>query len=66
VVVVASVVVGVANFAVYYATIDYMVAAYGPYAASATGGNGFMRDFLAGLCALYTGLMYKRIGIQNS
>lgn len=30
-------------------TIDYMVAAYGPYSASATGGNGFARDFLAGI-----------------
>lgn len=34
------------------ATIDYMVAAYGPYAASATGGNGFARDFLAAIAAL--------------
>jgi hypothetical protein len=30
-------------------TIDYMVAAYGPYSASATGGNGFARDSLAGV-----------------
>lgn len=45
--------VGVANYAIYMATIDYMVAAYGPYAASATGGNGFARDFLAGIAALY-------------
>jgi hypothetical protein len=43
-----------------------MVAAYGPYAASATGGNGFARDFLAGMCALYVGLMYKNMGIRNS
>lgn len=28
--------------------------AYGPYAASATGGNGFARDFLAGIAALYS------------
>ncbi|KAI5861000.1 major facilitator superfamily domain-containing protein [Durotheca rogersii] len=43
------VLIGVANYTVYMATIDYMVAAYGPYSASATGGNGFARDFLAGL-----------------
>lgn len=35
------------------ATIDYMVAAYGPYAASATGGNALARDFLAGVAAMY-------------
>jgi hypothetical protein len=47
--VIATGIIGIANFAVYMATIDYMVAAYGPYAASATGGNGFARDFLAGV-----------------
>lgn len=31
------------------ATIDYMICAYGPYSASATGGNGWARDFLAGV-----------------
>ncbi|KAI1372467.1 major facilitator superfamily domain-containing protein [Hypoxylon crocopeplum] len=41
--------IGVANYTIYMATIDYMVAAYGPYSASATGGNGFARDFMAGL-----------------
>ncbi|KAF2828111.1 MFS general substrate transporter [Ophiobolus disseminans] len=46
--------------------LDYMVAAYGSYAASATGGNGFMRDFLAGMCALFTGPMYKKLSIRNS
>ncbi|KAK7549519.1 MFS multidrug transporter [Phyllosticta citricarpa] len=48
-----SALVGIANYAIYMATIDYMVAAYGPYSASATGGNGFARDFLAGIAALY-------------
>jgi MFS family permease len=62
-----AVLIGCANMAIYYATIDYMVAAYGgKYAASATGGNGFARDFLAGLCAFYTGPMYKKMGIQNA
>jgi MFS family permease len=65
-VVIASVLIGIANYAIYYATVDYMVAAYGPYSSSATGGNGFMRDFLAGMCALYTGPMYKKLGIRNS
>jgi hypothetical protein len=36
------------------ATIDYMIASYGPYSASATGGNGFARDFLAGIAAMYS------------
>lgn len=51
-------VVGLSNFAVYMATIDYMVASYGKYAASATGGNGFCRDLLAGTAALFAGPMY--------
>ncbi|KAI6899446.1 hypothetical protein D0867_12206 [Hortaea werneckii] len=53
--------IGVANFAIYMATIDYMVAAYGPYSASATGGNGFCRDFLAGISALYVRPFYTNI-----
>ncbi|PSN68893.1 MFS general substrate transporter [Corynespora cassiicola Philippines] len=61
-----SILIGMANYAIYYATVDYMVAAYGEYSASATGGNGFARDFLAGMCALYTGPMYKRLGTSNS
>ncbi|KAI6086527.1 major facilitator superfamily domain-containing protein [Hypoxylon rubiginosum] len=40
--------IGVANYCIYLTTIDYMVAAYGPFSASATGGNGFARDILAG------------------
>ncbi|KAF2242474.1 MFS general substrate transporter [Trematosphaeria pertusa] len=61
-----SVLIGMANYSIYYATVDYMVAAYGEYSASATGGNGFARDFLAGMCALYTGKMYHSLGIRNS
>jgi hypothetical protein len=41
------------QYAVYQSSIDYMTAAYGPYAASATGGNDLARDFLAGIAALY-------------
>ena len=44
-----SAIVGIANYAIYMATIDYMVCVYGPYSASATGGNGWSRDFLAGV-----------------
>jgi hypothetical protein len=49
-----SVLVAAANYAIYIATIDYMVAAYGPYSASATGGNALARDFLAGIAAMYS------------
>lgn len=42
------------KYAIYMATVDYMIASYGPYAASATGGNGFARDFLAGIAAMYS------------
>jgi hypothetical protein len=45
-------IVGIANYAIYMATIDYMICAYGPYSASATGGNGWARDFLAGILTL--------------
>lgn len=45
--------VAIANYAIYMSTIDYMVAAYGVYSASASGGNGFARDFLAGVSAMY-------------
>lgn len=65
-IIVFSLLIGIANYAIYYATVDYMVAAYGEYSASATGGNGFARDFLAGMCALYTGKMYHKLGIRNS
>jgi MFS family permease len=47
-----SAVVGIANYAIYMATIDYMICAYGPYSASATGGNGWSRDFLAGVLTI--------------
>lgn len=58
---VCTIAIGIANLAIYQATVDYGVAAYGPFAASATGGNGFCRDFLAGLAALYTRPMFRKI-----
>ena len=54
--------IAVANYGIYMATIDYMVASYGVYSASATGGNGFARDLLAGLSAMYATPMYSNIG----
>ncbi|RDW62362.1 hypothetical protein BP6252_11795 [Coleophoma cylindrospora] len=44
--------IGIANYSIYMATIDYMICAYGPYSASATGGNGWSRDFLAGVLTI--------------
>ncbi|KAJ5723909.1 Major facilitator superfamily domain general substrate transporter [Penicillium malachiteum] len=57
-----SCLIAMANYAIYMATIDYMVAAYGPYSASATGGNGFSRDFLAGVATMYATPMYENMG----
>ncbi|KAL1991085.1 hypothetical protein VTN49DRAFT_5589 [Thermomyces lanuginosus] len=57
-----SCLIAIANYAIYMATIDYMIAAYGPYSASATGGNALARDFLAGIAAMYSLPMYKYIG----
>lgn len=53
--------IGMANYAIYMATIDYMIASYGPYSASATGGNGFARDVLAGVAAMYATPFYENI-----
>ena len=58
--------IAMANYAIYMATIDYMVAAYGPYSASATGGNGFARDFLAGIATMYSTPMYEHMGNEHS
>ncbi|KAJ5178702.1 hypothetical protein N7492_001912 [Penicillium capsulatum] len=60
-----SCLIAIANYAIYMATIDYMIAAYGPYSASATGGNGFARDFLAGVAAMYSVPMYSNMGKSN-
>lgn len=54
--------IAIANYSIYMSTIDYMIAAYGPYSASATGGNGFARDFLAGISILYAIPLYTNIG----
>ncbi|KAI0441673.1 major facilitator superfamily domain-containing protein [Xylaria telfairii] len=56
---IGCVLIGVANYTIYMATIDYMVASYGPYSASATGGNGFARDFLAGILTWFAGPYYN-------
>jgi len=59
---IAAVLIGIANYAIYMSTVDYMIAAYGPYSSSATGGNGFARDLLAGIAAFYSTPMFKNIG----
>lgn len=41
-----------------------MVAAYGFYAASATGGNGFARDFLAGILTPAGRVWIEKMGPQ--
>jgi hypothetical protein len=41
-----------ANYSIYMATIDYMICAYGPYSASASGGSEWSRDFLAGVLTI--------------
>lgn len=47
------------------ATIDYMICAYGPYSASATGGNGWSRDFLAGVLTLPAIPFFQNIGASS-
>ncbi|KAK8026349.1 hypothetical protein PG991_003405 [Apiospora marii] len=60
-----SAVIGIANYAIYMATIDYMICAYGPYSASATGGNGWARDFLAGVLTVPATPFYSNIGAEK-
>ena len=55
-------IVGIANYSIYMATIDYMICAYGPYSASATGGNGWSRDFLAGVLTIPATPFFTNIG----
>nr|POE51742.1 efflux pump atb [Quercus suber] len=59
-------IVGIANYAIYMATIDYMICAYGPYSASATGGNGWSRDFLAGVLTIPATPFFQNIGRPNN
>ncbi|KAF2028474.1 MFS general substrate transporter [Setomelanomma holmii] len=56
-----STIIAMANYAIYQSSIDYKTAAYGLYAASATGGNDLARDFLAGVAAMYSTPLYKNI-----
>ncbi|KAI2464687.1 MFS general substrate transporter [Annulohypoxylon bovei var. microspora] len=58
-------IIGIANYAIYMATIDYMICAYGPYSASATGGNGWARDFLAGILTIPATPFYTNIGAEK-
>ncbi|KAI1860131.1 hypothetical protein JX265_010055 [Neoarthrinium moseri] len=60
-----SAIIGIANYAIYMATIDYMICAYGPYSASATGGNGWSRDFLAGVLTVPATPFYSNIGAEK-
>ena len=55
-------VIAIANYSIYMATIDYMICAYGPYSASATGGNGWARDFLAGVLTVPATPFFTNIG----
>lgn len=55
-------IIGIANYSIYMATIDYMICAYGPYSASATGGNGWARDFLAGVLTIPATPFFQNIG----
>ncbi|KAJ5054558.1 uncharacterized protein L3040_000828 [Drepanopeziza brunnea f. sp. 'multigermtubi'] len=59
-------IVGVANYSIYMATIDYMICAYGPYSASATGGNGWARDFLAGVLTIPATPFFTNLGSTTS
>ena len=46
-------------------TIDYMICAYGPYSASAAGGNGWSRDFLAGILTVPATPFYESMSLKK-
>lgn len=54
--------VGIANYTIYFSSVDYMVASYGVYSASACGGNAWARDFFAGISAMYASPLYHNLG----
>ena len=62
---IGSAIIGIANYSIYMATIDYMICAYGPYSASATGGNGWARDFLAGILTVPAAPFFQNIGRKD-
>ncbi|KAF8321305.1 polyamine transporter 4 [Clavulina sp. PMI_390] len=55
---------GIANYAIYMSSIDYMVASYGPFSSSASAGNAFARDGLAGAASLYATPMYHKLKLH--
>lgn len=59
-----SAMIGIANFSIFMGTIDYMICAYGPYSASAAGGNGWSRDFLAGVLTVPATPFYETKNIK--
>ncbi|RYP21170.1 hypothetical protein DL767_009316 [Monosporascus sp. MG133] len=61
----AHAIICIANYAIYMATIDYMICAYGPHFASATSGNGWARDFLAGVLTVPVTPFYANIGAEK-
>ena len=62
---IGSAIIGIANYAFYMANIDYMICVYGPYSASATGGNGWARDFLAGVLTVPATPFFQNIGMTD-
>lgn len=63
--IVAPLLIGIANYVIYATTVDYMVAAYGPYGSSATGGNALARDFMAGVLTLAATPFYTNLPWGN-
>lgn len=58
--------IGISNYAIYMASVDYMISAYGPYSASAIGGNGLARDLLAGITTCFAVPFFKNIDPEHN
>ncbi|KAE8220907.1 hypothetical protein CF319_g5636 [Tilletia indica] len=59
-----TVLIGIANYAIYLSSIDYCICAYGAYSSSATAGNAFARDGIAGAATMYATPLYEKLGYQ--
>ncbi|KAI1117157.1 major facilitator superfamily domain-containing protein [Nemania sp. NC0429] len=57
--------IGIANYGICIATIDYLICVYGRYSASAAGANGMVRNLLAGICTFFAVPFFKGIDSEN-
>jgi hypothetical protein len=63
--IIASIPFGCGVYFAFTSVFTYLVVAYRPVAASAMAGNSFLRSTFGAVFPLFTGAMYKRLGIVS-